>query len=896
MFQRPYQWGPEHVAKLVQDVDSARRSGEFSYFAGNIVLVESGTPGDYFIIDGQQRITTIVMIVSVCRHHDPQNENIYTNWLARPQLQGITKPYRLWPDNADNQTANARLFEDNILTLGGIERLLERDEIVGGSRYVARLRQNAMRILELLQEIGQENTLEFTRYVVNQCKFFNVISKDLEVAYKVFCSINLPSGLPLARMDFYRAKLYGTLRARVGDRTAQRCLREWNDTERNVGDAEQMPRFLIHFCCVQMHSDTTRDAAWRIGAIRNAFDRKESISEPMIQVLFQEFFNRLQDDRITRELRRFSHLYRKIVKTEQYLQIARQRNYPLRLLRYMSTQTQRWDLWITLSLKAAAIAAPAVENSTIFWKKLEMRFAYWVITQTKAETVVDACNAINEKFHHLRPNQVQNNYQWNELNLNEREVSRFQRTIQGNIYSKSKSAFPARYLMLNLEQRRSQLELLNTLATGQFGATVEHICPQTPRPGSNWLQEPWSEELRRKWLHKIGNIAILERTHNTEVSNFSWDVKSDVYRNNRSGETTPFYYTRELCDNSDWTPDLCATRQKQLEKELFDIYDLFDGGGNADADGGAEDDESVGDEDGNHDEDEPNLDNEVMDDPTENVTEEAGTELCEKTVKGVSDAYKDLKCDGQRGLLERYCRKCHSWDSENGQQCKRDRKSNSPFCENHIGKRVKRNTGNPTTTLVGSSPAPKKMKTWTKLSFSASTSNASATKRMKTKTTQDVEPAAAKEKKGKGKATEKLEGNQSKSKTEKTSVKRSSSASTSNASATKKMKTKTTQDVEPAAAKEKKGKGKATEKLEENQSKSKTEKTSVKRSSSASTSNVTATEKTKIETTQEVTANSLKDDSFVRDYTTRMSIPKNLLLAKLISGHSEIFSIKTEML
>ncbi|KAI9136012.1 hypothetical protein BKA69DRAFT_1171075 [Paraphysoderma sedebokerense] len=695
IFQRPYLWGPEHVGKLVKDVDSARQSGDRSYFAGNIVLVESETPGDYFIIDGQQRITTVVMMISVCRHIDPEHQNIYTNWLTRqlpPQLQGIARPYRLWPDNGDDPTQNVPTrFEDYILAPRGIHHLLQQDENVDVSRYVQRLRRNVLRITEFLQDIGQVNTLDFARYMVRKCKFISVISRDLEAAYKVFCSINLPSGLPFARMDLYRANLYGTLQTGgVGDGNAQRCLRDWNDIERSVGSAVEMQRFLIHFCCVQMYSDDSRDAQSRNHAICNALDRQESISEPMIQVLLIGFFNRLHNDRITQELRRFCTLYRRVVRTQQYLRNADPpRRHPLHLLRYMSTQTQKWDLWITIALKAASVAAPNSPN-LIFWKKLEIRFAYWLSTRARTVEIVAACDEILKSFNGLQPNQVGNHYQWNQLDLNEQEVTTFRRTINGNIYRKS--PFAARYLLLHLEQRRSHLELLTALVSGRIAATVEHICPQTPRQDSNWLQEPWSDGERRQLVHQIGNLAILEKTHNTEVLNFGWNVKSEVYRNNRRGETTPFSYTGELCEEPDWTPDLCRARQQRLVEELFEIYNLFDGGQIVDGDG--EDDDSGGDE-------RPDWDNEVMDDPSENEVMNypidcwEDTELCQKTVKGAPDEYKVLKCAGQRGPSEPYCGTCHSWDSEQEKQCEKERKKGSPYCENHKGKEGNNNNDRP---------------------------------------------------------------------------------------------------------------------------------------------------------------------------------------------------------
>lgn len=490
------------------------------------------------------------------------------------------------------------------------------------------------------------------------------------------------------------------------------------------------------------------------------------------------------------ELIKFSEIYEKIVMTrmagnDRY-------NYPLDLLRYTTKQLPQRDrthynLWITIAMKAASIHT--IENSGTFWKKLERLFAYFLITKSSAEIVARSCDLILQQIHLLRNRQLPGMYTWNQLDLKTRQVSRFRRLIQGNIYLKNPSA--ARYLMLNLEQRRSQGRLLNRLAVDEVAITVELICPRKPRQGSNWLKEPWSEELRHEWLDKLGNLVLLDRSYNTGL-NSDWCAKREVYENNRRGQPTYFLYTTELGKTSAWNPNLCNARQQQLVNQLFEIYDLFDGGQNVDGD--REDDDSGGDEnanegeDGDEDEDEPDSENEVIDNPREDevLSDREDTELCGKTVKSASDEYEGLKCDRQRDPSRIYCRKCHSWNSEQGKQCNRNSERSSPYCENHKGTRDKNNNDRLTSGAETASVTQDQI-------ISALVGNSSETRTITTETTQDATPAE--EEKGKGKATDKLEGNQAETGGDKklASTKRPSSASTGNARATKKSKPATTE-------------------------------------------------------------------------------------------------------
>ncbi|KAI9138885.1 hypothetical protein BKA69DRAFT_713855 [Paraphysoderma sedebokerense] len=263
VFQVANQWGPKQVAKLVRDVDSARRSGDLNFFGGCLVLVERERRShrccslvdrnpNYYIIDGKQRIKTITMIVSVCRYYDPENESIYTDWLARDIPFGIR--YRLWLDKDINQIDNGRIFEDFILTPGGIGSLFDEDQDIAYSQYVAELRKNAICIMKLLQELGKENSLEFARYMVQRCKFIAIIVPNIELALKVSCSFNLSSGIPSPALEYYRARLYERLIRNMNGWHAQLALRDWNQIEVNLGGAESMQQFLIHFCCVQLYS------------------------------------------------------------------------------------------------------------------------------------------------------------------------------------------------------------------------------------------------------------------------------------------------------------------------------------------------------------------------------------------------------------------------------------------------------------------------------------------------------------------------------------------------------------------------------------------------------------------------------------------------------------------
>jgi hypothetical protein len=92
--------------------------------------------------------------------------------------------------------------------------------------------------------------------------------------------------------------------------------------------------------------------------------------------------------------------------------------------------------------------------------------------------------------------------------------------------------------------------------------TVEHVLPQTPQAGSKWLE--WFPDAgeRLKWVHKLGNLALLTRKKNSSASNYEFETKKQSYF--AKNDISPFVLTTQVLDKKQWTPTVVAARQKDL--------------------------------------------------------------------------------------------------------------------------------------------------------------------------------------------------------------------------------------------------------------------------------------------------------------------------------------------
>ena len=67
-YQRPYAWKTDQTLQLLDDVEgSLTRGADETYFLGSIVLVQQEGPNAFDVIDGQQRLTTLTILLSVLR-------------------------------------------------------------------------------------------------------------------------------------------------------------------------------------------------------------------------------------------------------------------------------------------------------------------------------------------------------------------------------------------------------------------------------------------------------------------------------------------------------------------------------------------------------------------------------------------------------------------------------------------------------------------------------------------------------------------------------------------------------------------------------------------------------------------------------------------------------------
>ena len=67
-YQRPYAWKVEQASQLLADLtDALNRGSDEPYFLGSVVLVQVAGSATADVIDGQQRLTTLTILLAILR-------------------------------------------------------------------------------------------------------------------------------------------------------------------------------------------------------------------------------------------------------------------------------------------------------------------------------------------------------------------------------------------------------------------------------------------------------------------------------------------------------------------------------------------------------------------------------------------------------------------------------------------------------------------------------------------------------------------------------------------------------------------------------------------------------------------------------------------------------------
>lgn len=263
-FQRNYSWESEQIDALTQDLTEASYFTEPHFIGSLITMKNTEDPSSVLVIDGQQRLTTIFMLVSALRDAVMKLETQELNFsdgrsinVAR-ELEGFlfltTADYRQRP-RFEAHPMISEMFRESIIASPGPSRpKLPKNH----HSFSLKLRKGQKRLADWVSDEFSkhslvEGKLEFALQIRSvlgsQISVLQIVTENTAEAFDIFMSLN-STGLPLGPSDLVKSEIFRVLTKDLPPTERQVRTRELTDqwqvilTNLDSGNVDQ---FLRHY-------------------------------------------------------------------------------------------------------------------------------------------------------------------------------------------------------------------------------------------------------------------------------------------------------------------------------------------------------------------------------------------------------------------------------------------------------------------------------------------------------------------------------------------------------------------------------------------------------------------------------------------------------------------------
>jgi len=534
-YQRPYAWTDVQAGELFSDlVDFFAKEKDDTYFLGSIVLIKEEGKPPAEVIDGQQRLTTLtILLAALTTQFTGELRADFENYIREPgrASQGLKPKPRLALRERDRQ-----FFADYIQGLQ-LAELVALDPAQLDNESQRNVRRNAEVMLQRLKTTFGEDTdrlCEFGAFLVQRCFLVAVSTPSQQSAFRVFSVLN-SRGLDLLPTDIIKSDVIGSIK-----QARQEAFTEtWEELEVETG----------------------RDGFAEVfGHIRMIYAKEKARRS-----LLEEFRERViakvgsAEDLVSTVVEPYTQAYL-IAKHCQYVSTsnAAEINALLKWLNRIDNSD-----WLPSAMKFLADHENDAAYVHWFLRKLERLAACMHIcgydVNARIERYATLLRAL-EKTHSMASPVAA-------VELTAYEQSTLRRVLQSDIYLMT--ARRRNYLILRLDSF-----LVDGAATyDPTVLTIEHVLPQTVDDDSVWAAQWPNVSDRNLWLHRLANLVPLTQRRNSQAQNYDFERKKKAYFGGKQGVSS-YALTTQVLNTATWTPTVVEQRQADLLEMLSTKWEL----------------------------------------------------------------------------------------------------------------------------------------------------------------------------------------------------------------------------------------------------------------------------------------------------------------------------------
>lgn len=535
VYQRNYDWKYENCEKLFKDIIEASRNDKI-HFIGTIVYLNfcnSSALDDCLIIDGQQRITTLVLLIKALRDKaiEQKNDTVKNDseeCLFNTNCSEINR-LKLKPIKKDN-TQLKLLLDDRIAEINKNSNIYKNYETF--VKLINNELDNGNQLSDIWKGLLNLELVEIT------------LEKDKDNAQLIFESIN-STGVDLTPSDLIRNYLLMDLR----DSDEQENLYEkyWLFIEENLNAIDSnktnLEKYFYDFLIMKC---------------------KTYIKETDIYELFKKYCkeNAYSREKILTELKKYSKYYKLLIGGENP-EYSDEIIKACEMFRILNHNTAYPFLMVVLN---------DYENRVINEDELKKVLNFFGIYALRRLICGIPSSNLRRFYSTL----------YYKIFKKEENKSKYYKSIEAYICTlKTEDVFPKDELFSehlkteNLYKKPSILKYLlekienyNSNESLNFDElTIEHIMPQT-------LSKSWRDmlgdnynQIHEIYLHTLGNLSVTG--YNSKYSNEPFERKKELMLEYK---TNVVRLNEKILNSSKWGLEEIKERAEELSKIILEIY------------------------------------------------------------------------------------------------------------------------------------------------------------------------------------------------------------------------------------------------------------------------------------------------------------------------------------
>lgn len=538
VYQRNYEWSAEQCEKLFEDILQAHELDRY-HFTGSVVysLLETKNKIDYYvIIDGQQRLTTIYILIKALidvAETDSEKEILKSVVFNEDKFKKYnideSSKLKLKPIKSDNKQL-LYLMENKL------DKMDKSSGIYKNYDLFCRLIRTAL---------GKDETLTIEKIYDGiehlSCAMIKLEEEEKGKEQEIFERIN-STGVPLNLADKIRNFVLMT------DVDQDRLYEDyWLVMEQMLGN-EYLPYFFLDFLHFKLD-----------GFIRE----KEAYDE--FKILYRS--KKYSNEEMLSELLHYAKQYNIFIKGDGNL--GKDVNDSLDGLRRLKQSTVYLFLFSVFD---------DYENSVIVKEELA-KVLHLLLNYSIRRLICEVnSNSLRGLYKTLykrvfgKPENKQHYYDAIVSflsNLNSRDAIPTDDVFalalkEKNLYRKNALC---KYLLIAVENQGKEKVDTTVLS-------IEHIMPQNKNLSKSWqlmLGENW-EQVHDKYLHTLGNLTLTG--YNTELGDKPFDVKKNMLENPEKPTHITVLYN-DVLDKENWNEDTIKNRADRLSKIILKLFPIL---------------------------------------------------------------------------------------------------------------------------------------------------------------------------------------------------------------------------------------------------------------------------------------------------------------------------------